>query len=459
MAASVLGVAFGPGMVQVVELSYDAKAAKLSRAAEFKFPDGETLAQSEALGRSFGAFLKQNKFGARQAVAGLPTQWLMLKEKVVPEMTADNLAGMLRLQAERDFSLEPDDLALDFVAGTSEGPGSRPLLLAASLKARADQISAMLKAAGLILRGVTSSALALAASANAGTLLSAGAFGAELVVLSRGNLYAPCMLASVLSENGAWIPAAAAEGRRALALRAADPAAPVGLLNGVGLSHSDIESLSSELDAKLTPVAQLGGMDQSAVPNAPRFSHAAALALLAKAPRLMTLNFLDSKLQEKQQGMFDKFTWWMGAAALLLVAAVAWLSVSWFQDSVELSALKKTADARKADTDASKAFLAKFGSSQGWYDKRPNHLDCMKELLRVIPSDGSAWLTDLQVKVDFHCVMSAKAANDKRYFEVLDRIEKNEAFRDVKLVFMIQQDKKKPDVAFAISFVFWKPQS
>ena len=459
MAKSVLGIAFGPGLIQVAELAYDAKFSKLLRAGEYALADGDSFDKPALLGKKFAAFLKQNKFGAKQAIAGLPTQWLMLKEKTAPAMNAENLAGMLRLQAERDFSLEPTDLVLDCVAGDAteaDGQGARPLLLAAALKERIEHIATILKTAGLSARTLTSSALALASASEAGTLLSTGPFGAELLVRARGNLVAPCVLASSISEDGAWIVPAAAEGRRALAMRAADAAAPVGLWNGAHIGAGAIADLARGLDAPIRALSQFAGVDASGIPNAQRFSHAAALARLGKSPDAAALNFFDSKLVEKPRGAFARVKGWMTLAALLAVICAGWLAVSWYQDSAELAALKQQSDARKADTESAKTFVSRYASTQGWYDKRPNLLDCLKELADVIPADGGAWMTKLSVKEDFHCELSAKAVNDKRYFEVLDRIDKNEAFRDVKLMYMNKQDKKNTDVSFAISFIYWK---
>jgi len=152
----------------------------------------------------------------------------MLKDKTVPPLTPENLAGMLRLQAERDFSLEPRDLAVDYCAGErrmGEGadPGSLTVLVVAALRERVEQIGAMLKAAGVSLRAVTSSALALAQAAGHETLLSAGPLGVELIVSARGKLRVPCLLSSIPAEGELWIPSVVPEARRTLAMRAADP--------------------------------------------------------------------------------------------------------------------------------------------------------------------------------------------------------------------------------------------
>ena len=49
-----------------------------------------------------------------------------------------------------------------------------------------------------------------------------------------------------------------------------------------------------------------------------------------------------------------------------------------------------------------------------------------------------------------------KAVDTRAYFEVFDAIEKDDEFREVKLVYMTQPDKKKSEISFAVSFVYWK---
>ncbi|MEI6232787.1 MAG: hypothetical protein WCT04_07035 [Planctomycetota bacterium] len=458
MAKSALGIAVGPGFIHVAEVSFDIAATSLVRVAAFTFSDGDTLDKPVELGKKFDAFLKENKFTAKRAVAGLPTQWLMLKMKTVPTMSAENLAGMLRLQAERDFSLDPNDLVLDYITGESESSegGSRSLLLTAALNTRVEQIRAVLKTAGLNAVALTSSALTLASACSSGTVFCVGSFGAELITLSQGNVFQPSVLGAIQSKEGEWLAPIVAEARRGLAMRASDPSAPVAVWNSGDLSAQQIKQLSTDLKVTVQTIDRFPSLDFSVTHDATTFGHAIALAQSGKDSTPNTLNFFDSKLVEKVEGLFAKFRPWMAVAALVVVGLVGWLGVTWYKDSSELDKLSKEADVRKTETKSAKAFVSHFASTQGWYDKRPNMLECLKELADVIPSDGGAWMTKLSVKDDFRCEMSAKAVTDKRYFEVFDHIEKHQSFRDVKLVYMNKQDKKSSEVAFAISFIFWK---
>ena len=142
-----------------------------------------------------------------------------------------------------------------------------------------------------------------------------------------------------------------------------------------------------------------------------------------------------------------------GAAALLVVG---WLGYSAYSDMQALAELKAQSVARKTELEDAKTFLARFASAQSWYDKRPNQLDCMKALARVIPEDGSAWIVNLSVKDDSHCTVSIHAVDEPVYFTVLDPMEKDATFHDVKLLYMTRPDRKKKEVSFAVGFDYWK---
>lgn len=484
MSRKMLGLAFGQRMLCIAELSADGKTVELLKRGEFELPipekgpdkaAGEAAKQVEATGKKLAEFLKQNGFSAKQACIGLPTQWLMLKEKQLPAVSGSNLAGMLLLQSERDFSLEPKDLVLDFyTAGTTDAEGKAALdvLLAAALRERVEHCQALAVAAGLSVKSITSSAVELAQAANQNVLLHAGAFGADLLVRVHEKLFVPAVLSSSPKPENAsgWAAGLGLEARRHLALRAglagsaasganANGAADaVALWNTAGLDGAAIAALSESLGREVRALTELKAPG-TAIGGLSPASHFAVAALLARKGLLdqpPSLDFLNSKLVEKKQGRFASVKNWMWAAALLgfgLFVALVW---TWLSDSSEVSMLKKQADARKAEVDSAKLFLARYASAQGWYDKRPNILDCMKALTRVIPANGDAWIANLSMKEDFHCVASMKAVDTKVSFEAFDAIEKDDAFREVKLVYWTQPDKKKSEVSFAISFVYWK---
>lgn len=484
MSRKLLGLSFSPRSILVAELSADGKSVQLVKHGEFDLPVAEAApaGKSDAkpappptpaeIGKKFGEFLKAGAFSTRSACIGIPTQWLMLKEKSLPFVGVDNLGGILALQSERDFSLEPEQLILDYTSAPQTGADGKPaisVLLAAALRERVNACVAIAEGAGLTARMGTASAIELAQAAGAPILIHAGPFGADMVVRNRAGLSIPVVLSSSAPGENAnsWAAAAGTEAKRVLTLRAGidagfDADAPVALWNGAGLSDSAVKALSEALGRGVLVLKALTVSEINGLSSVPRMAMAAAVARRGISPEAPGLNFLNSKLVEKKASGFERFKSWRSVAALAGVVALGALAYSWISDTRELGKLKAQSIARKTEVDAAKAFLARYDSAQGWYDKRPNILECMKELSSVIKVDDDyrarAWISNLNVKEDFHCTVAMKAIDKDAYFQVFDAIEKNEAFREVKLLYMTQPDKKKSEVAFAVNFVYWKAQ-
>ena len=129
--------------------------------AVFPFPEKIDLGDPAALGKAFAQFLRAQMFKARRAVIGMPVEWLMIRQQAVPPVEGAALSNLLRIQAERAFSHDGKDLAVDYIAQDGDGAKGSVLLFAA-LKQRVDQTLAFAEAAGLSVQSITSSTMTLA---------------------------------------------------------------------------------------------------------------------------------------------------------------------------------------------------------------------------------------------------------------------------------------------------------
>jgi hypothetical protein len=441
----------------LAEVELRGSERQVLRSGEFAVDPAEGFKKAAETGAELRDFLKKNGFSARQVFAGLPTPWLMLKDKTVPRISADNLAGLLRMQAERDFSLQPDELVLDYALGTAGGSdtGDQGALLAATPRDRFQQLALIFKTAGLNLRVVGSTTLALAIALNKQPLLVLTARGADLVVRTRGGVLRPLVL-SAQPLGAHALGQLASDALRALALHgASDAAEPVLLWNGAGLAAAGVAELRTAFGGQLQEVPASALRVGLSADQAPALAGALALSFLTEGKQPNALNFQATKLAEPKAGglAFEPWMVLAGAAVLLLVG---WLGYSAFSDMQALADLRAQSAARKKELEEAKTFLARFASAQSWYDKRPNHLDCMKALARVIPEDGSAWIVNLSVKDDSHCTVSIHAVDERVYFVMLDPMEKDPTFHDFKLLYMTRPDRKKAEVSFAVGFDYWK---
>ena len=479
-----LGIAFGNRSLQVAEINTSASGSQLVKSAEFLFGEGDSLSDPLKLGKTLAAFLKQNGFSARQAVAGVPAQWLMLKEKLLPPAAPAAVANMLRIQAERDFSMEPGALALDYIGGRAGGASARanegtPAVLIAVLSERVERIRLLAKSAGLQLQIITATALVLGAAAQRPQILYIGANGVELAM--QGSNGVPllryiCPASTIQNCNGKpAMLALAGEVRRAMHLQKSGlQSSAITLVDDLGIAPEMCKELALALAEqtgeppegeswlKAFGVAGMSADPALSLSNGPALSlsngaHAAgcaALALCAVRPDLAGVDFIHSRLKVKPPSKFNSKAIWGTVAALIFLGAALWLFLDEEQSAAEVAELQQKRDEMKDSVEIAKSFISRMGTTRTWYDRRPDYLECMRTITLCFPADKRVWTSGLSMHDDMHGVLSGHAMDEKSILEVLDKLKSSKAVTEIKLLNMHGSGIKKTDISFAIGFVY-----
>jgi hypothetical protein len=459
-----LGLAFSSQSLQVAELSVAGKTCRFLRAAEFTFGAGDSLQQPAQLGKKLAQFLKANRFSARQAVLGLPAQWLMLKEVTVPPASGEALAGMLRLQAERDFSMEPEALISDYLAsppGLAAGV-AQPVVLAAALRERIEQMRQVAQAAGVKPMAITVTALALAALSPNSNALYFGANGAELAVRRSNGLPRLYHLASC---QGGLDPAQlAGELRRALLELApgVGQARELPVWDDLGISGGLLEKLPADARARLVPVKNFKAAAWNGMAEvSPGAAGGSALALCLFQPGLAGLDFLHSRLAVAPPSKLKgKAVWGAAAGAALLFAAGA-LLLDCRESMEQVAQQKGQLEGLEKSAAEARNFIGRFKMAEAWYNRRPNYLACLRALTLRLPEDGSIWASSLNLREDMRVVLTGFAADEKSVLDFVDRLKKAGAkpksrpeFAEIKIDHTRSAEAKNSEISFSVSFVF-----
>ena len=440
-----LGVAFDERSAVVAEVRLARGDWQVERTGEFTFPEGLSWQDTTRLGKAFGQFLRQQRFAARRAVVGLPADWLMAREVNVPPADPKTTAGIVRLQAEREFSSDPAEIVLDY-ADAGDGRQERPVLVVATVRERLNQVAAMANAARLTLLSVTSSALAVSAASGCGTTapgcepssaeagprpLGPGGGGATRCAITlllwpgKADLVARtgshfCALSHIPVPKPAPIPdtadAAAApavltsallgEVRRATA--AACRHAPRGeielaLWDGIGLPADAVSELSARLGLAVKARSKLadigvrpprGGQDEGAV----KFVPAAALGIAALNGQRPPINLLHSRLEPTARKVMGRRAVWAVVVTAAVFIAILALFIGWQRDQAEVTELSQRLAGMKKDMDSAQDLVDKVSFAGGWYDDRPKVLDCLRALTSAFPPDGKAYITSFSIK-------------------------------------------------------------
>jgi hypothetical protein len=472
-----LGISVGARSVVVAETHIGGGRREVRRCAEYVFADGQSWDDPVALGRAFAHFLRHEKFSARQTVFGLPADWLMAREKTVPPSSVEALAGILQLQAERDFATDSKDLALDY-AGEPDAAKGRTVLMVATLQRRLGQITEAAESAGLRVAAVTSSAMVLSDAARTtdgrGLTLSLKAGGAELTVQTgdQFQLLRHLPVAEPPADNGAaaaWVASLASEVRRAIsALPEGGEASQPYLMVWDGTDHGPeaVESLGANLGISTCVGDARSVLGFTSLPDGSqkygaRLGQAAALSLAGVDPRRLPIDFLHSRLAVKRKSVFGPRVIAATVVGLAFLGASAYLGSDWYFGQREISEMKARLADMKGDISAAKDLVTKYNNIRPWYDKRPAILGCMNEIWAAFPRRGGIWATNLTInepnaatptETGFQGLLQGKAQDERIVQETMDTLMRSHNFKNVTRLYIREAARGSREVAFALRF-------
>lgn len=466
-----LGLAVSEQSITIAEVGLVRGLPKGLRTALFTLPSSDPAPPPEAVGKALRQFLRDHRFSARHAVIGLGAHRLVAKEKTLPPTSADMVAGVLAMAAEREFASDPKDLVFDFSGPVPAGDGQAALLVAAH-RSQVDHLAAAAQAAGLKVAAVSSTMLALAGAthgAAAGPRLVlylsptavelAAQIGGGFRLLRRLPVSAPPAPPATASAVATWLDGLAGELRRVLALL---PGAGAGLepdllvWNAGGLPPEVVADLGRRLAHEIKPCrypADLGMLDAAPL-CAGECAAAAALALAGLGRPGPALDFLHSRLQPRRKIALGKKVAWASAVAAAMLLAAVMVFLEWRRDEQDVQDLREQLADMKDTLTAARSVVDKAAFARGWYDRRPKHLDCLRELTLAFPAEGKIWATSLAVGEDLRVLLQGKARDEGAVLEVLDRLKGNPKFSDVKPMYIREVGGGSRDVAFAINLAF-----
>ncbi len=451
---SFLGIALSANALQLAELRGSGSRYRLVHAAVFPIGEQRLLSEPGVLGKELHQFLKAQGFSARQAVAGFPAQWLMFKEKSLPDASAEATAAMLVLQAERDFSMDPPSLSLDFLPGIPV-KGTQRVILAAAVRDRIASVQRMMLAAGLQLRGVTSTSLAIAGVSGGANVLYMGENGVECLAHDDQGVRAIRYLAPASAvKGGGASPGVSGELRRAAFLSGAKlVSGELAIWDDLGVDDKIAADLFAGENVHVRRGTTFPAME-SAGDAGEHSAGSMALALCAANSKWMGLDFLHSRLEPKPPRKFTSARVWAAVGVLTALAAFGYLLLDWRQNAAELTELRQKRDDMKGSEKSAKEFIARVKLATNWGDNRPNYLECLRAVTLCFPDKERIWASTLSVRDDMKGIMTGGASDSKTVLELLDHLKNNAAFADVKMLQMRESEGKNAEVTYSIAFSY-----
>ena len=436
-----LGIAVGERAMLIAEVHAGASgsgAPRVVRTAEFRFPEGAALKDAEPLGEALGRFIKEQGFGARQAVFGIPARWVLSKQKEVPTADARLLADTLRLQAQTEFSPELSDLVYDYSGSAENGALGNSVLLLAVPRKYLDQLSQLADRGGLKVRAVMPFGAALAAAtARPGRdlqMLLLAPWGVEYTAQHGGQ---PSVMRYVGAAAAEPSPLMVGELRRISTQTTANGNVANGsrremlVWNDAGYSDAPFLAMGDALGASIRSGAMRDlGVDGGNDGDTDRRDYASAvsLAVAGMSGRPMPVDFIHSRLEAPPEQRLDRRTILAIAAAAAILLGTAW----WWYD---LHSKQADIDAQQAQYDspervkareATQKDVQKIEFARGWHAENARFIPCLNDLTAAAPDTGDLYGTILSLKEDkgfLSGTLSGKSRSDQAIFKLRDRLK------------------------------------
>ncbi len=460
---SILGLAFEEHRVFAAEVAMQGDRPRLLRQGVFEIAGGIEKAEAAQVGQQLRQFLKANLFAARPVVVGLPGRWIATKQVRIPPADDEALPGIVQIQVQRSFSLDAQDLAVDFYR-RHEADQSSTLLLMATQSRRLSQIEAVVKAAGLRLTAVTPTSHAFRIFEQNGDIDLGIYLSDEGVEFWSGKAdlpwirHAPRPGEAGMEQQDRLLQE---EVRRQLILSAGDGdlSRRLTLYTSQAAEQTSLQRARAALAGPHRTVEDNtslanGGFNAADIARAGRAAGAAALALAACREKAFYVDFANLHSTARRHLPRVRLWRWVaivgGAAAILLIAAV----VGWQKDLRDIAAYRQQLAEMSEDIAAARQVVDRMSYASAWTVRRPRFLDCLHELTGAFPEEGSVWVVSLALRENKQGLITGQARRESDVLGVLDALKANSAFADVAMVYMRDAGRETNEVSFAITFKY-----
>ncbi len=463
----ILGLAVDDCGVVATELCIRAGCTEVKSTGEFAWKKEFAAGDVKELGGQLRDFLRDHGFTARQAVVGLAARWVLAKEVETPPATPEALAGILSIQAEREFSLNADELVFDYCGRAGVSQKSHVLLLAARRQI-VDRIKGVAAAAGLQVQSITVSAFACGnVPSEKGAACCYGLYTRPTYCEFWGQFegsprFIKHIPMDVDGHSSGYADLLTTTIQRQVLLSSRQDHSPphhVTAYDACGLSEEVFGRLNERLGPQITVrngCAELvsKGIAMPAGPQQARTVAAGALALTALGSERLTVDFLNPRIGEKKKvGHKRILVWAAAAAAVCLIALTLWIA-DWQGDRRDIAEYTRQLEGMSEDLAATKDVVARLTYADSWGSTEPHFLNCLREITLAFPEEGSVWATSLALNDNGGGSVVGKATSEAGFYEVFDKIKENAAFSDAKMIHIRNAGRDSREKEFAVSFTF-----
>jgi len=448
---SLLGLSFENGYLEAVLLRRTVRQVQVRRTLRAALSLDPMRNEPELVGREIRGILLDAGINESRCVVCVPLSWVLTLRTDLPNLSKEDVASYLNLQAEREFPFAPEDLFIAVSQFTTPS-GRKEALLAAIPRHHLNALLATLRAAKLrpveVTAGIASLASANASSAEGAVAVLMNENRADLAMSFGRSIVALRSLEEATDPNEAGFDARAGfiarQIRITLGQLAPEVRSAVRSIRFFG-SPDGVQHVLSEMSdhAKSLGISvERGGGDAGlAWPEPDMLAKVSPGVVAATTQRIAghaaPLDFLPPRISRLKQitgRVSSRVAYWGACAAALLVIGIGSPYLAQYWRLSKLASQWKAIEPRVKEVTAVQENIRRF---RGWFDDSASNLIIARRLTEAFPEDGAVWAKSLEIHhtadSDLPTVScSGKARSNRDWLRMLERLRETKGVKDLR---------------------------
>jgi hypothetical protein len=452
---SVLGLTLGDGQLRAFHLGRAKAGIEVLKSTSAALSLDLLHPEPELIGREIRNHLEAAGIRERHCVVAVPAGWIMSQHTKVPEMSPEDTASFLQLEAEKGFPCDPGQLQI--ARSAHRAATAAYVTQLAVRKEQLDQLSAVLKAAGL---KPVSFSLGLAAlpgvippAGRGRVTVAVEPRGAAVLVAAGGGIAAFRTSESAIeSEAGENVVNGGAVARE---LRITFEQVPADLRHELReLSLCGNETMVRHVAESLAEWAGSAGLtlvragspdstmaDQIAEGLAAQWLAGGARELEFLPPRPGRWTVLMARYNSKRLATAGFV---LGGVAVLTLGMFGW-------QEFRLWSLRSEWGSMAAQVAALETVQARLREFRPWYDTSYRNLSILRRVTECFPDNGTVTVKSFEIHGVANVSITGTARDNASFLRTLEELRKAKEIQALK----IEQIRGKMPAQFTFTFR-WK---
>ena len=451
-AQSVLGLTLTDGQLRAFHVTRAKGGLEFVKAANAPLSLDLLHPEPELVGREIKNHLDAAGVRERHCVVGLPARWVMSQHTQVPEMSTEDTASFLQIEAEKGFPVDPAQLQI--ARSFQKSAAGTYVTQLAVRREQIEQLGAVLKAAGL----------------------KAASYSLGLAVLPEVNVPAgQGRIVVAVEPAGVTLLVAAGGGIAAFRTCEASIESEAGekIINGAAVARElriTVEQVPAELRAELRDLFLTGEatMVRQLAESLGDWARAAGLTLVRGD---LPEKNLATEMAEKLAGhwlndsapeleflpprpsrwslLLARYNSKRLATAGFALAAAAVLALGFFGwQEFQRWSLRSEWSGMEAQVKALDTVQARIREFRPWYDTSFRSLSIMQRITECFPDNGAVTAKSFEVHGNAVVTISGTARDNASLLRVQEQLRKAKEVQSLK----IEQIRGKTPMQFTLTF-------